>query len=95
MKTRMSLVDVIAVVRELQVLVGYRVNNVYDLNAKTYLMKLHKSGGGTGNTSKAQLLMESGTRLHLTRFDHAKVGARAAQGRGVWCGRAACSRASG
>jgi len=73
MKTRLSLVDVVAIVRELQALIGYRVNNVYDLNSRTYLLKLHRSGGGTGITTKAQLLMESGTRLHITRYDRAKV----------------------
>ena len=73
MKTRMSLVDVIAVVRELQAVVGYFVNNVYSLTGRTYLLRLHKSGGDTGHTSKAHLLMESGNRLHLTRFERAKV----------------------
>ena len=59
----MSLLDVRAVVKELQsALVGLRLANVYHLNARTYLFKLSSS------TSKQHLLVESGVRLHTTAY---------------------------
>jgi predicted ribosome quality control (RQC) complex YloA/Tae2 family protein len=47
-----------------------RVANVYDIDAKTYLIKLQRSGGGseTGESEKVLLLMESAVRFHATRF---------------------------
>lgn len=46
--------------------IGSRVNNVYDINSKTYLLKLTK------NEDKFVLLLESGARFHFTEFDWAK-----------------------
>ncbi|CAH8564142.1 unnamed protein product [Dicrocoelium dendriticum] len=46
--------------------IGSRVNNVYDINNKTYLLKLTKG------EDKFVLLLESGARLHFTEFDWAK-----------------------
>ena len=40
MKDRFTTLDVFAVVHELQRYVGWRVQNVYDSDAKTYLIKL-------------------------------------------------------
>ncbi|KAG7511034.1 hypothetical protein JOB18_038635 [Solea senegalensis] len=43
-----------------------RVNNVYDIDTKTYLIRLQKPD------SKAVLLVESGTRIHSTDFEWPK-----------------------
>lgn len=46
--------------------VGMRVNNVYDIDTKTYLIKLQKPD------CKSVLLIESGIRIHCTEFDWPK-----------------------
>lgn len=51
---------------------GFRVANVYDHGSRVYSIKLSKSGGGTGEAEKAMLLVESGTRFHITEFTRAK-----------------------
>lgn len=61
-KGRFSSLDVRAMVLSLQHLVGYRVNNVYDINPKTYLLRLAKPD------SKVLLLIEAGIRVHTTEF---------------------------
>lgn len=66
MKTTFTSLDVAAVVLELQQLVGMRVTQVYDVDNKTYLFKLHRG------EEKCVLLMESGARLHTTSFDWPK-----------------------
>uniref|UniRef100_A0AAR2JGG7 Ribosome quality control complex subunit NEMF n=1 Tax=Pygocentrus nattereri TaxID=42514 RepID=A0AAR2JGG7_PYGNA len=48
------------------VYVGMRVNNVYDIDNKTYLIRLQKPD------SKAILLIESGIRIHSTEFEWPK-----------------------
>jgi len=40
MKTRFSTFDLICEIKELQFLVGMRVNKVYDVDKKTYILKL-------------------------------------------------------
>ncbi len=56
--------DVAAAVRELkEVIVGSRVNNVYQLNGKTLLLKLHKS-----DKPAIYLVLEAGRRLHLMSY---------------------------
>ncbi|KFQ26947.1 Nuclear export mediator factor Nemf, partial [Merops nubicus] len=47
-------------------LLGMRVNNVYDVDNKTYLIRLQKP------ECKATLLLESGIRLHTTEFEWPK-----------------------
>ncbi|NXQ13901.1 NEMF factor, partial [Peucedramus taeniatus] len=47
-------------------LLGMRVNNVYDVDNKTYLIRLQKP------ECKATLLLESGIRIHLTEFEWPK-----------------------
>jgi predicted ribosome quality control (RQC) complex YloA/Tae2 family protein len=47
-------------------LVGMRVVQVYDIDHKTYLIKLQRS------EEKCMLLLESGTRLHSTAFEWPK-----------------------
>ena len=62
-KQRMTVLDIRASLAHIQSsIVGCRVNNVYDINAKTYLLKLQKSG------TKERLVLESGVRFHTTRF---------------------------
>jgi predicted ribosome quality control (RQC) complex YloA/Tae2 family protein len=56
--------DVSAVVHELkEALANSRVNNVYQLDAKTLLLKLHKA-----DAPPLRLVMEAGRRLHLTAY---------------------------
>ncbi|OXB72809.1 UNVERIFIED_CONTAM: hypothetical protein H355_011333 [Colinus virginianus] len=67
MKARFSTVDIRAVVAELRLsLLGMRVNNVYDVDSKTYLIRLQKPD------CKATLLLESGIRIHMTEFEWPK-----------------------
>jgi predicted transcriptional regulator len=42
MKSKFSSIDISAVVNDLQKVIGMRVINVYDMDSKTYLVKLHK-----------------------------------------------------
>ncbi|XP_056248763.1 ribosome quality control complex subunit NEMF-like [Seriola aureovittata] len=67
MKTRFATVDIRAVIAEIDAnYIGMRVNNVYDIDNKTYLIRLQKPD------SKAVLLIESGTRIHSTDFEWPK-----------------------
>ena len=66
MKTRFSTLDIVCMLEELQQYVGMRVNQVYDIDNKTYLIKLQQPD------KKTVLLIESGTRLHTTDFDWPK-----------------------
>ncbi|CAO2586467.1 Ribosome quality control complex subunit NEMF [Lemmus lemmus] len=67
MKSRFSTVDLRAVLAELNAsLLGMRVNNVYDVDNKTYLIRLQKPD------FKATLLLESGIRIHTTEFEWPK-----------------------
>ncbi|CAN0005340.1 unnamed protein product, partial [Ectocarpus sp. 12 AP-2014] len=67
-KTRFTAADVRAMVRDLRSSVlGLRVANVYDLDSKTFLLKLASPG-----QEKAILLLESGVRFHTTKFTHTK-----------------------
>eukprot|EP00940_MAST-03C_sp_MAST-3C-sp2_P001535 g1535.t1 len=62
--TTLTLIDVVALVRELRGLVlNKRVQNVYSLNRRTYLFKFNRPG-----VPKVNLLVESGVRMHATRF---------------------------
>ncbi|XP_068153525.1 ribosome quality control complex subunit NEMF homolog [Drosophila tropicalis] len=69
MKTRFSTYDIICGVAELQRLVGLRVNQIYDIDNKTYLIRLQGTGG---ESEKVTLLIESGTRFHTTAFEWPK-----------------------
>ncbi|XP_062824787.1 ribosome quality control complex subunit NEMF [Anolis carolinensis] len=67
MKSRFNTVDIRSVIAELrQSLLGMRVNNVYDVDNKTYLIRLQKPD------VKATLLLESGIRIHTTEFEWPK-----------------------
>ncbi len=67
MKNRFSTLDLQCQVSELQRLVGMRVNKVYDVDHKTYLLKLQRPP-----EEKAVLLLESGARIHSTGFEWPK-----------------------
>jgi len=66
-KNRFSSIDIQALIHDLQnSILGMRVTNVYDINSKTYLLKLAVPD------KKAFLLLESGTRFHTTDFSWEK-----------------------
>ena len=63
---------------------GRRVSNVYDVNARTFLLKLQPQGapadeapaadaGPNDGAGKALLLLESGIRFHTTQFMREKA----------------------
>jgi len=62
----MSSLDVRAEVFGLQHLIGCRVANIYDLDNKSFIIKLARP------ELKALLLLESGVRFHITEFHHTK-----------------------
>uniref|UniRef100_A0A914WEK2 Nuclear export mediator factor NEMF n=1 Tax=Plectus sambesii TaxID=2011161 RepID=A0A914WEK2_9BILA len=66
MKTRFSTLDLFAVIHDLQPMLGMRVANVYDIDSKTYLIKLQKP------EHKEVILFESGVRIHPTSYDWPK-----------------------
>lgn len=67
MKGRFNTVDIRAAIAEINAsCVGMRVNNIYDIDNKTYLIRLQKP------ECKAVLLIESGIRIHCTEFDWPK-----------------------
>lgn len=65
MKSRFSSLDITQITTELQALVGKRLLNIYDLSAKTILLKF-------SGEKKENLLLESGIRMHLTQFQREK-----------------------
>ncbi|XP_078035178.1 nuclear export mediator factor NEMF homolog Clbn [Augochlora pura] len=66
MKTRFNSYDIVCTITELQKLIGMRVNQVYDIDHRTYLIRLQRS------EEKCVLLLESGNRIHTTGFEWPK-----------------------
>ncbi|KAI3651986.1 hypothetical protein MP228_003289 [Amoeboaphelidium protococcarum] len=62
MKQKFSALDIRAATVELQKLVGLRLQNMYDVNSRTFLLKFAKPD------VKESVLVESGSRIHLTDF---------------------------
>lgn len=82
MKIRFSTLDILAILPELKskICTGWRVNQVYDCDQKTFLFKLNKSivqmkkdddplNVNEETANKMTLLVESGMRLHTSDFD--------------------------
>ena len=64
MKTRLTTVDIKALVNDFQSLISMRLNNVYDSdNNKGIILKLNRTG------EKQMLLIESGVRIHTIQGD--------------------------
>jgi predicted ribosome quality control (RQC) complex YloA/Tae2 family protein len=58
--------DVRCAVRDMRAkLLGMRIGNIYDINGRTYLFKLAQSGV---ESDKLFIVIESGVRIHTTRF---------------------------
>ncbi|KAL0868880.1 hypothetical protein ABMA27_007220 [Loxostege sticticalis] len=66
MKNRFNTYDIICMITELQRLIGMRVNQVYDIDNRTYVIRLQRS------EEKSVLLLESGNRFHTTQFEWPK-----------------------
>ncbi|XP_011502657.1 PREDICTED: nuclear export mediator factor NEMF homolog [Ceratosolen solmsi marchali] len=66
MKNRFNTYDLVCSISELQRLIGMRVNQIYDIDRKTYLIRLQRS------EEKCILLLESGNRIHTTAFEWPK-----------------------
>lgn len=63
-KSRFTSLDVRAVTRELRAsLEGAHLQNIYDVNPRTLLLKFTK------REAKVLLLVEAGVRVHATRYD--------------------------
>ncbi|ETO22251.1 hypothetical protein RFI_14949, partial [Reticulomyxa filosa] len=66
-KGRFTALDVRAIVTELkQCVLNLRVSNIYDLNSRTYLMKL------AGEDKRFLVILESGVRCHITNYAREK-----------------------
>lgn len=67
MKNRLTTLDIAYLIEDIRrKLVGLRVDQIYDVDKKTYLIRFSKSG------TKVVLLLESGTRFHTTSFEWPK-----------------------
>ena len=63
-KKEFSSFDITATIKELKtIIVDSRVNNIYQLNEKTIIFKLHKT-----NKPPMRVVMETGRRLHATSY---------------------------
>lgn len=63
-KSRFSSLDVKAATSELApLLAGAHLQNIYDINPRTYLLKFTKKD------AKTTVVIESGVRIHSTRYD--------------------------
>ncbi|VDK53631.1 unnamed protein product [Anisakis simplex] len=67
MKNRFSTIDVFAVIHDLKPLQGLRVTNVYDVDSKTYLIRMHIPD------EKCFIMFESGMRLHKSGYEWPKA----------------------
>ncbi|KAL7296937.1 hypothetical protein TKK_0009377 [Trichogramma kaykai] len=66
MKTRFNTFDITCSITELQKLIGMRVNQVYDIDNRAYLIRFQLY------EEKHVLLLESGNRIHTTGFEWPK-----------------------
>ena len=64
MKDRFTALDVRVIVAYIQDnFLGMRVSNIYDINPRTYMLKLQETG-----QEKKLILIESGMRIHATKY---------------------------
>lgn len=64
MKGRFTTIDLQTIIKEVSPrLIGMRAANIYDIDKKTYLIKLAKP------PNHAMLLIESGIRVHTTEYE--------------------------
>ena len=66
MKNKFATIDLFAILHDLQKFIGMRVTNVYDIDSRTYLLKLQRP------EEKTIILFESGARIHQTTHDWPK-----------------------
>lgn len=66
MKTRFNTYDLVCSITELQRLIGMRVNQIYNVDHRIYLIRFQRS------EEKCILLIESGNRMHTTAFEWPK-----------------------
>lgn len=62
MKSRLTFLDIAKVIAEIKTLINCRLANIYDLNAKTILLKFSQA------ESKEFLLIDPGTRIHKSDY---------------------------
>ena len=63
-KKEFSSFDIVAAIKELKItLAESRVNNIYQLDEKTVIFKLHKT-----DSPPMRLVMEAGRRFHVTSY---------------------------
>lgn len=67
MKNRFSTIDVFAVLHDLKRLEGLRVANIYNIDQKTYLIKLQHPG------EKRFIIFESGIKIYITKLEWPKA----------------------
>ena len=74
MKNRFTTVDIKAIIPELNAKIkGFRVYQIYDVDAKTYLIRLKDSSkDDKQELIKSMLLSESGIRIHLSEYNWPK-----------------------
>lgn len=74
MKNRFTTLDIVSIVPELnRLLKGYRVHQIYDVDQKTYLIKLKDNpSDDKAEINKLVLLIESGIRIHTSEYDWPK-----------------------
>lgn len=74
MKTRFTTIDISCMVPELhEQLKGFRVHQVYDVDNKTFLIRLKDSAHESEDEiSKLVLLIESGIRIHISEYEWPK-----------------------
>ena len=76
MKTRFSTLDIMSICGQLNAKLtdGFRVNQVYDIDSKTYLFKFTKTAvqSKSEESVKEMLLIESGIRIHSTEYEWPK-----------------------
>ncbi|KAI2801418.1 hypothetical protein RDWZM_008427 [Blomia tropicalis] len=76
MKNRFTTLDLIAILPEIRErLVGMRINQVYDVDSKTFIFRFSKATQEKSEQEeslKQMLIIESGIRIHMTEFNWPK-----------------------